>query len=464
MAMAVARLSLQAVHGPNKFSAEKISWTRQTLSPLAQSSAFSRFSISIRRLPNRSAKSTVRAEAPKLEMREVVTEDRVVGMELLTTEDGAVPDTIEVTRDDGVAATCIVYDYGFQADFLRETPTVPGSVITLAFQNFKREYRALRRNYLYEPLSDVSTDNVERSPVRLVLAYTGRALVQVLRFVDKVLTLYDALPEIKPADGPAKIKEPDELRSQLDKLTLSNKAVWAREHARPPIQAPWWINAPYYALCLSLDVIFDGRPIQRFWFLETVARMPYFSYISMLHLYESLGWWRIGAEVRKVHFAEEWNEMNHLKIMESLGGDRLWIDRFFAQHAAIFYYWVLNVMFLISPKVAYNFSELIEMHAVDTYGTFADENEELLKKLPPSPPALKYYYGEDLYLFDEFQTSRAPETRRPVINSLYDVFVAIRDDESEHVKTMAACQQLEQPVRSPRSTVKPAVQLPEEGH
>lgn len=28
------------------------------------------------------------------------------------------------------------------------------------------------------------------------------------------------------------------------------------------------------------------RPIARFWFLETVARMPYFSYISMLHFYE----------------------------------------------------------------------------------------------------------------------------------------------------------------------------------
>ena len=39
---------------------------------------------------------------------------------------------------------------------------------------------------------------------------------------------------------------------------------------------------------------------RRFWVLEVVARMPYFSYISMLHLYESLGWWRAGAELRKV--------------------------------------------------------------------------------------------------------------------------------------------------------------------
>lgn len=36
--------------------------------------------------------------------------------------------------------------------------------------------------------------------------------------------------------------------------------------------------------------------------------------ISTLHLYESLGFWRAGAELRKVHFAEEWNEMHHLQV------------------------------------------------------------------------------------------------------------------------------------------------------
>ena len=38
--------------------------------------------------------------------------------------------------------------------------------------------------------------------------------------------------------------------------------------------------------------------------LETVARIPYFAYISILHLYESVGFWRAGAELRKIHFAE----------------------------------------------------------------------------------------------------------------------------------------------------------------
>lgn len=36
--------------------------------------------------------------------------------------------------------------------------------------------------------------------------------------------------------------------------------------------------------------------------------------------------------------------------------------------------------------------------AVDTYAVFVDENEELLKSLPPSPVALDYYQNEDLYM------------------------------------------------------------------
>ena len=38
-------------------------------------------------------------------------------------------------------------------------------------------------------------------------------------------------------------------------------------------------------------------------FEETIARIPYFSYVSMLHLYESFGWFR-AVELRKVHAAE----------------------------------------------------------------------------------------------------------------------------------------------------------------
>lgn len=41
-------------------------------------------------------------------------------------------------------------------------------------------------------------------------------------------------------------------------------------------------------------------------------------------------------------------------------------DTLQGQHAAIIYYWVLIFLFLVSPATAYNFSELIESHAVCT--------------------------------------------------------------------------------------------------
>jgi len=63
----------------------------------------------------------------------------------------------------------------------------------------------------------------------------------------------------------------------------------------------------------------------------------------------------------QIHFAEEWNELHHLQIMESLGGDQYWIDRFAAQHAAVFYYWVIIGFFAFSPSLAYVFSELVEV-------------------------------------------------------------------------------------------------------
>ena len=110
----------------------------------------------------------------------------------------------------------------------------------------------------------------------------------------------------------------DEAVKKLSQLQLSNAAIWEREESRPPVKAPWIIKAPYLFLCVLLDTLFDGAPIERFYFLETVARMPYFSYITMLHAYETLGWWRRSTEAKRVHFAEEYNEFNHLvRIDES---------------------------------------------------------------------------------------------------------------------------------------------------
>ena len=102
-------------------------------------------------------------------------------------------------------------------------------------------------------------------------------------------------------------------------FTLDNDAVKQAEELRESrsgeVETNFASLALYHVGCFCLDELFDGRPIARFWFLETIARIPYFSYISVLHLYESFGWWR-GSALRKVHNAEEDNELHHLLIME----------------------------------------------------------------------------------------------------------------------------------------------------
>eukprot|EP00752_Nemacystus_decipiens_P007952 g7105.t1 len=190
---------------------------------------------------------------------------------------------------------------------------------------------------------------------------------------------------------------------------------------------------------------YGDRTYARFYALETIARVPYFGYLCVLHLYETLGQWR-QAEYLKVHFAESYNELHHLLIMEELGGNVLFRDRWFAQHAAFFYFFVVVGLYLSNPRNAYNLNQHVEEHAFSTYDSFLSDNEEMLKQ-QPAPKIAEKYYGEDkLYVFNGLHedpdgpTFEERDQARPVISNLFDTFVAVRNDEWEHVKTMKALQ------------------------
>ncbi len=136
---------------------------------------------------------------------------------------------------------------------------------------------------------------------------------------------------------------PEILGLKLTNVAVKNAEI-RREMNGNRVEAHPISRSLYDVGCFLLDNFFDNRPIERFWFLETVARIPYFVYVSMLHLYESLGescaqyililhlscaydatfsgWWR-EPSLRKIHNAEEWNELHHLLIMEALGGDKV---------------------------------------------------------------------------------------------------------------------------------------------
>ena len=124
-----------------------------------------------------------------------------------------------------------------------------------------------------------------------------------------------------------------------------------------------------------IDFLYQGRDYQRFWVLEEIARAPYFAFLSVLHLRESLG--LRGPEhlyLMKEHFAQTINETEHLEYMESRDGNRYWIDRAFARHLVLIYYWINVAYYWVAPRSAYHLSYEVEIHAATTYAKYLAVN------------------------------------------------------------------------------------------
>ena len=125
-----------------------------------------------------------------------------------------------------------------------------------------------------------------------------------------------------------------------------------------------------------IDFLYRGRDFQRFWVLEEIARAPYFAFLSVLHFRESMG--LRGPEhiyLMEEHFGQTLNETEHLEYMESRGGNAYWIDRAFAKHLVLIYYWIMVVYYGLFPISAYDLNEKVEWHAAHTY-------EEYLTRFP----------------------------------------------------------------------------------
>ena len=139
-------------------------------------------------------------------------------------------------------------------------------------------------------------------------------------------------------------------------------------------------------------------------------------------------------------------------------------------------------MFAISPQAAYHLSELIEDHAYHTYDAFLHRKGDELKLMPVPEVARRYYEEDNPFLCASTISSRDPcrsgarppfmqarhvrpptlpalpagggrfdllctmsgcvseplpaQIRRPKLESLYDVFWNVRNDEKEHWATL----------------------------
>ena len=180
-----------------------------------------------------------------------------------------------------------------------------------------------------------------------------------------------------------------------------------------------------------IDYLYRGRHFQRFWVLEEIARAPYFAFLSVLHLRESLGLrgqWHI--YLMEEHFAQTLNETEHLEHMESRGGNSYWIDRFVARHLVLIYYWINVVYYWISPMSAYHLSYEIEIHAAETYANYlayVDYNDKDIWRIMNDEIQHFQELAEAMRIIDPDHLTVREKDRQPFPPDVSDLVVKVEE-------------------------------------
>ena len=90
----------------------------------------------------------------------------------------------------------------------------------------------------------------------------------------------------------------------------------------------------------------------------------------------------------KEHFYQAFNETEHLEEMELREVNKYWIDRFFAKHLVLVYYWIMVGYYLLDPTNAYDINMKIEKHAFEAV-RHAREDVPYLHEHPFSLDSIK---------------------------------------------------------------------------
>lgn len=132
---------------------------------------------------------------------------------------------------------------------------------------------------------------------------------------------------------------------------------------------------------------------RRFYVLEHVARVPYFSYLSILHFAQSIGL-KVPLHRQFLHFKQSFNETYHLEIMKEMKGDRVFIDKVFASIAALIYFPFTAVLYVLSPASGMYLMEKVEGFAVKSYTQYLEQFGDSIQKIPAGVIAKEYFVSD----------------------------------------------------------------------
>jgi len=199
-----------------------------------------------------------------------------------------------------------------------------------------------------------------------------------------------------------------------------------------------------------------SRGFAKFYVLETIARTPFFAYLSVMHLKETLGdrgrlhrasnenqiqlqnpnngvSYQANLErtdTMRMHYARADNELHHLLVVEELmrgGGSGTndvniddkggivarvatattttgpgVLDRWLARSLSVVQYWLVVAAFLWNESAAYHLGELLQDRKIRAYDEFLNVHESELRTRPVPESAKHYYeteYETDPFLF-----------------------------------------------------------------
>ncbi len=165
-------------------------------------------------------------------------------------------------------------------------------------------------------------------------------------------------------------------------------------------------------LFIGMDLFYGRkRTLSKFKVLEVIARVPYqawehVAYIAMTHKYGEPDFARrifdFVAESRRQQDNEQW----HLLILEEMihrqgRKEGFMRYRLLPQFAAFFYYHVSWLLYVVSPRRAYQLNADFEDHAEHEYMEYVRDNPNLEKW--PFESAFENDYGSFASLADLFR-------------------------------------------------------------
>lgn len=213
-------------------------------------------------------------------------------------------------------------------------------------------------------------------------------------------------------------KAHEALVKELNDPTLRAEYARAYDNYRPGIVARFLA----YLLVGSGTLVYGKKPsYSKFKAIEVIARIPYQSwevatYTLLTALYADE---KRAIELTKTStFSREAqdNETMHVVVLAQIC-KRLKCDGFF-RHVlipllfALFYFWTIYILYMVSRRSALELNYLFENHAYHQYNQFLVENGELLRDTPVFSDFLVYY-------------GRNPRSE-------YELFESIRNDELVH--------------------------------